>query len=95
MRKPKPPTPRSVSATLRTAGFRAIGAGTEGYEVAWHGDGPGVHLVFIADDGDDSTAAHVVADRLRDEALVSMAATLRRKGWHVEQRYAYLIVTGG
>lgn len=96
MSKPKPPSPRSVSATLRTAGFRAIGDGDEGYEVGPYG-GPGsgtVHVTFRSYRGDGSGAAIDAALAFELEALASMMATLRHKGWAAEPSVppAYLIV---
>lgn len=86
MRKPKPPTPRSVSATLSAADFRARRDGrAEGYEVEWSLDDPptGVVVDFEPDWGDDSTTAMAAAEALRFTALHQMAAVLRRKGWTV------------
>jgi hypothetical protein len=88
MRKPKPPSPRSVSATLAAAYFRAtrIDAAnmrTEGFQTEW-APGTGVRVRFATDD-----------PALRDVALSKMAGTLRRKGWQVSQREdrTYLTVT--
>lgn len=97
MRKPKPPTPGSVSATLRTAGFRAIGDGDEGYEVRRHGGTPaaGVRVSFH-----DWTENWAGADALEQaaaneaDALVKMAATLRHKGWQVDELPGHLVVRG-
>ena len=82
---PKPPTLVSVSATLRTAEFRAHRDGrTEGYEVERSLVDPGAVIVdFSPDWGDDSTEAHRAGEALRIEALDKMAAVLRRKGWAV------------
>ena len=86
---PKPPSPRSVSATLAAADFRAIGdkreARTEGFQTEW-APGAGVRVRFVTDDPD-----------MRSLALRKMAGTLRRKGWQVNERHdrAYLTVTGG
>jgi len=88
---PKPPTPRSVSATLAAADFRAArmqqdGANlrrTEGFQVEW-APGTGVRVRFMTGDPD-----------LRDVALSKMAGRLRLKGWQVDQREnrTYLTVT--
>lgn len=88
---PKQPTPASVSATLRTAGFRASrreqrGAGmawTEGYMVARHGYTPCVAVEFVAGDGDSTILA---------DALTKMTAALRHKGWLVRQYPDFLVV---
>lgn len=92
---PKPPTVRNVSATLRAAGFRATSRErSEGYEVMWWSDinRINVYAAFIADDGDDSTAAHIEADKLQDKALGAMTVALERKGWRVERPGSYLVV---
>ena len=98
-RKQKPPTPRSVSATLRAAGFKAIGDGDEGYEAAWFGAYPAtaagvVHVRFCAYRGDGTSAAIDEARELEHKALAAMAAVLRHKGWAAEERESgtYLIV---
>lgn len=97
MSKPKPPSPRSVSATLRTAGFKAIGDGDEGYICAWFRDIPGsaVHVSFHAYCGDGSAAAGDEARELENKALASMGDALRRKGWAAEEweTFGCLIVT--
>lgn len=97
MRKPKPPTPGSVSATLRYAGFRAIGDGDEGYEVTWHAadssPAGGVRVKFH-----DWTESWAGSDALglaaanEADALVKMAVALRHKGWQVAEPGGYLIV---
>ena len=98
MNKPKPPSPRSVSATLRTAGFRAIGDGDEGYEVAWWRDDPAagqVHVSYCDYRGDGTSAAVDEARELEHKALTSMGDALRRKGWAAGERDSlcpYLIV---
>ena len=96
MSKPYPPSPRSVSATLRTAGFRAIGDGDEGYEAAWFRDDPAsgaVHVSFHR--WRPSGAPLDEARELERKALASMGDTLRRKGWAAEERDGgtWLIVT--
>ena len=87
MNEPQPPTPRSVSATLRTAGFRAIGDADEGYDAGWCGGDPGsgaVHVSYHSWRGDGTGAAIDAALAATLEALASMTATLRNKGWAVE-----------
>ena len=73
MRKPKPPTLLRVSATLRTAAFRALGNGDEGYRVSWSHDRTAVRVEFQAASEDLPVA----------DALALMAQTLRHKGWQV------------
>lgn len=99
-RKPKPPEPRNVSATLRAAGFRAFTEDRgEGYDVMWWNepDGMDVYVAFTVDYGDLGMEACEAADKLRATAITGMASTLRRKGWQVEERGTvdpYLIVRG-
>ncbi len=83
MTAPKPPTPRSVSATLRTAGFAAaqripppgMYKLSEGYRAEWQqGEGSPVVVSFITD------GAYV-----HEQALSAMTETLTRKGWSVRK----------
>ena len=89
MRKPKPPTPLRVSATLRTAAFRAAtGRRDEGYRVSWYNEvAETVRVEFQAASEDLPVA----------DALVLMAQTLRYKGWQVTpmDRPACLLVKAG
>ena len=82
MGKPKPPTPASVSATLRTAGFRASPKAStqEGYRVGGN-DALTVWVGFTSDD-----------PAVRADALVKMGATLSRKGWAVSTERADLLL---
>ena len=97
----KPPSPRSVSATLRAADFRARRDDRpEGYEVERSLVYPEAVIVdFEPDWGDESHQAHADGEALRDKALDLMAAALRRKGWAVTllgrpgRRPMYLLVT--
>lgn len=101
MRKLKPPTPTSVSATLRAADFRARRDDRpEGYEVERSLNDPAAVIVdFEPDWGDDGSAAMAEAEALRDKALDLMGAALRRKGWTVTvagkpgRRPMHLLVT--
>jgi len=87
VRKPKSPTPRSVSATLRAADFRVwTNERGEGYEAMW--DDPertAVYVTFTADYGDLGMDACEAADNLHATAMSGMASALRRKGWQVEE----------
>ena len=84
MRTPKPPTPVSVSATLRYAGFGAWRKGSDGYRVRW----PDPNTVSVDYDPGPYTVD-------RREALAKMAAALRRKGWTVtEDSSGRLLVKG-
>lgn len=97
MRRPKPPTPGSVSATLRHHGFRAIGDGDEGYEVQPVSDTPADGVRVLFHDWTESWAgSNALEEAARNEAaaLVKMAAALRRKGWQVAEPGGYLIVWG-
>jgi hypothetical protein len=93
---PKPPTPRSVSATLCAHDFRAVnGKRIEGYGVTIQDAGAVRVDFYVAEDGSE-------ADQLHRDALGKMAAVLRRKGWLVEQfrgdaddQSRYLIVAEG
>jgi hypothetical protein len=80
--KLKPPTPASVSATLRHAGFAAWKPGRdEGYLCEWtQGEGSAVRVSWEA-----------VTNELDELARKTMAATLTRKGWNVRD-IGYLIV---
>ena len=85
MTTPKPPTVRSVSATLRTAGFAAHRDGRdEGYRAEWSGmpDSSPVRVRFVA-----------VTNALDDLAMKTMTAALTRKGWSVRNVHGRLIVT--
>lgn len=75
-RKPAPPTPRSVSATLRAADFRSsirphARTRSEGFLVG-RDDERTVWVRFVADDPD-----------LREVAMTKMSTTLSHKGWLV------------
>jgi hypothetical protein len=86
MRTPKPPTARSVSATLRAADLPAARDDREGYVVEWHGT-PGASAVRVSYEANDD-------ESLRLLALKEMTAVLRRKGWLVrEGRTGRLLVT--
>ena len=77
-----PPTVRSVSATLRTAGFAAWKPGRdEGYLCEWFGtpDASPVRVSFKA-----------ITRELDDLAMKTMTAALMRKGWSVRE-----VSTGG
>ena len=81
--KPKPPTPRSVSATLRSAGFSAYRDGRdEGYRVEWLPLVPGPSEVRV---GFESVTWEIC-----DLAMETMTVVLQRKGWSVR-----LVQTGG
>ena len=80
----KPPTVRSVSATLRAAGFSAHRDGRdEGFRVEWSGmpDSSPVRVRFVA-----------VTNELDDLAMRTMATVLTRKGWSVRDAGRHLIV---
>ena len=78
----KPPTPRSVSATLRTAGFSAYRPGRdEGYLVEWFGM-PGSSPVRVG--------FEAVTNELDALAMETMTVVLTRKGWSVRA-----VSTGG
>lgn len=99
MRKPKPPTPLRVSATLRTAAFRASsGLGAEGYRVSWNDSHPANQSVRVefCTPNDGTSRGLLEATALRDRALIAMAATLRHKGWQVipMDRPSHLLVKG-
>lgn len=84
MRKPKPPTPRSVSATLAAADFRAWNQyRAEGFQAEWApGIGAIVLVRFVTDDAG-----------MRSVALSKMAGRLRYKGWAAQRYEDHLIVT--
>lgn len=78
---PKPPSPRSVSATLVAADFRAANQyRAEGFQCEW-APGTGVRVRFITAD-----------PALRDTALSKIAGRLRYKGWFVRERENHLTV---
>ena len=86
MSKPKPPTARRVSATLRAADLPAARDDREGYIVEWHGT-PGASAVLVSYDANND-------ESLRLRALEEMTTVLRRKGWAVStSRSGWLIVT--
>lgn len=90
MRTPRPPAPRSVSATLRTAGFAAHREDRdEGYLCEWSGL-PGESPVKVGYKTGDKD--------LHARALRTMTGTLTRKGWSVRvagfSEVGYLIVRG-
>jgi len=100
MRRPKPPTPRSVSATLRAAGFRSYTDDRDdGYGVMWWDDEErtAVYIAFTVGFGDGGAEAVEAADKLHATAIAGMASALRRKGWQVEEcgtLAPYLITRG-
>lgn len=86
--KPKPPTARSVSATLRaaeyhTADFRRPGIDGEGYVIAREDTGT-IRVDFMTGDPD-----------LHAKALWAMRRTLIQKGWKVNRgpESRFLLVT--
>lgn len=84
MNKAKPPTVRSVSATLRAAGFSAFRDGRdEGYLVEWFGM-PGSSSVRVSFES--------ITTETYELAFQQMTLVLTRKGWSVRDAARYLIV---